>query len=124
MTFNSKKCEIFTNCIHHLGHVICPECVEGSTRKIDAVQRINHPTILWELRTFHGLCNVFRRFVPNFDNVVAPRNKKLRKGHLQTIDGLSNEKNPASETLKAELVEPRVPALQRSQGDYKIDTEA
>lgn len=91
---------------------------------IDAVHVLEPPTKLTELLSFFGLCNVIRRFVPNFAGVATLLNKKLRKDHLQTFDGLSYKEITALETLKAKLIELTVLVLPRLQDDYKIDTDA
>lgn len=94
------------------------------TRTVDEVCQLEHTTNLKELRSFHVLCNVFRRFVPNFDGGTVPFNENLWKGQPQDFDSLSHEKTTARETLKAKLMEPPVLALPRSQGNFTVDTYA
>lgn len=47
--------------------------------KADAIQDFKEPTTQWELCSFLGLRNVYRRFVPSFSRVAAPLNKLLTK---------------------------------------------
>lgn len=59
VTLHLKKCEFFTNRIDCLGNVIRQRRLEVSTRTINAVGGLEHPTKLTELRSFFGLCIVF-----------------------------------------------------------------
>lgn len=118
-----KKCEFFTICINSLGYVTHPGRLQVSKRAIEAVQGIELPASLKQLRSILWFCNVFRCFVPNFACMSIPRKKKLPKGHLQTFVGLLARKITALETLKTKLVDRPVMALPRSQGDFTIDTD-
>lgn len=48
----------------------------------------------------------FSSLIPSFARVSASFNKKLRKGQLQTFEGLAYDKVTNWERLKAKLVEP------------------
>lgn len=76
------------------------------------------------MRSFLGLCNVFRRFVPNFSRIAAPLNKNVAKGQPATFDGLDETEQAAYETLKKALIRPPVLALPQLDGHYIIYTDA
>lgn len=42
--------------------------------------KLQYPANVSDLRSFLGLCSVYRRFVSNFAKLPSPLNKKLRKG--------------------------------------------
>lgn len=92
VTHSLMKCEFFNNCMDYLGHVIRLERLEWSTRTIDAVRGLQHASNLTELRSFFGLCNVFRRFVPNLTPFAAPLNKKPQKGNCRTLKDYQTKK--------------------------------
>lgn len=74
------------------------------------------------MRSFFGLCNVFRRFVPNFSRIAALLNKKFRMkepGQFQTRT--APEKNTV-EQLKFQLASPIVLGLLQADGHLTIDT--
>lgn len=52
-------------------------CVEGSNRKVCRLQQLTNMT---ETKSFLGLKNVFRSFVPNFTRIAALLNRKFEKG--------------------------------------------
>lgn len=91
---------------------------------IDALCRLKYQTNLTQLQSFLRLCNVFRRFVPNFKYVANLLDEKIRKGQLQTFDRLSDEKVSSFETLEAEFEESPVLALPRYQGIYTVEKDA
>lgn len=76
------------------------------------------------LRSFLELCNDFRRFVPNSAHFAAPLNKKLREGHPQSFDGLTDDEIAILGTLKAKLVEPAVMDDAPSLVEYTVHTDA
>lgn len=121
---NCKKFEFFTTRISYFGHVIHPGRLEVPTRTIDAIRRHHYPTIVTELRSFSGLCNVFGRFVPRLPCVAVLLNKNIRKGQLETFDGSTDDEITALQTLKARLMKPPVLAVPSLQGPYTVGTDA
>lgn len=71
MTLKLKKCHFFTDAIDYLGHVITPGRLQVATKTDETVQTLKYPTTTTELRSFLGLCNVYRRFMSNFARKAA-----------------------------------------------------
>ena len=124
VTLKLKKCFFFTDKIDYLGHVIRPGKLQIAEHTTDAIRQLQAPTNLTELRSFLGLCNVFRRFVPNFARIAAPLNRKLRKGEPTVFGPLNEEEMGALEELKKRLIEPPILTLPRRDGRYTVDTDA
>jgi hypothetical protein len=76
-----------------------------------------------ELRSFLGLCNVYRRFVPNFARRAASLTKLLR-GKVPDRLELDQEAVDSFEDLKSCLCAPPVLSLPRAQGELVLDTDA
>ena len=72
------------------------------------------PRNVTELRSFLGLCNVYRWFVENFGRIASPLNKKLRKVEDPEFETLNEEEIASFEKLKEELASPPVLALPRN----------
>lgn len=75
-----KNGKMITSYIDQLVNVICPERLKVLTRTIDEIRRAEYPTTVTEIRSFLGLCEVYRQFVLNFACVAALLSKKLLKG--------------------------------------------
>ena len=63
------------------------------------------------MRSFLGLCNVYRKFVQNFTRIAAPLNKNLNKNQPTKWDALTDKEMEAFETLKQKLISPPFLAL-------------
>jgi RNase H-like domain found in reverse transcriptase len=85
---------------------------------------MTHPTTQTELRSFLGLCNVYRRFIKGFAKIAAPLNILLRKGETSQLSPLSPEQVFAFDTLRASLLHPPILALPRIEGAFTLDTDA
>ena len=118
------KCHFFQASVDYLGHVIRPGKLEVSTRTCDAIKQAKPPTTQTGIRSFIGLCNVFRRFVPNFARIATPLNRKLEKGQPFNFETLTDAEYAAFEELKRRLVSPPILALPKRDGQYKLDTDA
>ena len=80
LTLNLKKCHFFKETVDYLGHVIRPWHLSVAEKNTAALKVAKHPTTQTELRSFLGLCNVYRRFVKGFSKIAVPLNLLLRKG--------------------------------------------
>lgn len=65
--------------IDYLGHVIISGSLEIVHKTTDSIKGQKPPNIVTELKYFLVLWNLFRRFVPNFSRISAPRKKELQK---------------------------------------------
>ena len=119
-----RKCEFFAETVDYLGHVIRPERLQVAQQKIEAVKGFKMPTTQTELRSFLGLCNVYRRFVPNFARAAAPLNDLLKKGQAFELPPLDEKQRKAFDSLKQALIEPTILRLPQSDLEYSVDTDA
>ena len=111
-----KKCAWFTTSVRYLGHIIRPGqlCINEAMSK--SLKEAQHPTSQTELRSFLGLCNVYRRFVKDFSRRAAPLNDLLRKGQPAKLGPLTSEQAAAFKDLVEAVTSPPVLALPRSDG--------
>ena len=119
-----KKCKIFAKSVDYLGHVIQPGRLEVATKNTEAVKCFKEPTTQTELRSFLGLCNVYRRFVSNFARTAAPLNAFLKKGCTTELPPFNEEQSAAFELLKKALPLPPILRLPRADLPYFVDTDA
>jgi Reverse transcriptase (RNA-dependent DNA polymerase) len=124
LTLNLKKCHFFKETVDYLGHVIRPCQLSVADKNTAALKDTRHPTTQTELRSFLGLCNVYRRFVKGFAKIAAPLNVILRKGEIPQLGPLSPEQVIAFETLRVSLLNPAILALPRIEGAFPLDTDS
>lgn len=85
MTLKLKKCVFFSDAVDYLGYVMTPKQLPIVTKTRDTVRSSKYPTNASELRSFLGLCNVYRRFVIKFSRKTAAENMRLKKASLLSL---------------------------------------
>ena len=73
ITLNMDKCELTRHTIRFLGHVISADGVKPDPEKTRAVQELDAPKNVSELRSFLGMVNQLGRFLPK----LAEKDKDL-----------------------------------------------
>jgi hypothetical protein len=66
------KCVIARTRLEYLGHVIDLDTNEPQTRHLGAIQSTPEPTSKKQLKSFLGLCNWLRDYVPHMATLIAP----------------------------------------------------
>ena len=77
-----KKWHFYMENIVFLWYVISVKGIEMNEAKIKTIKEWPTPKIVNEVRMFHGLVSIYKRFVKNFSTIVAPLAKIVKK----TID--------------------------------------
>ena len=85
------KCRAFEFSVDYLGHVIRPCKLEIASNNQKAIELAKPPGNQTELRSFLGMCNVYRRFVPNFASIASLLNAKTSKKQPYHIGPLSDK---------------------------------
>ena len=62
-----------------LSHIIAPSGIAPDPTKIEAVQKIQPPQNITQLRSFLGLAGYYRQFIQNFSAIAKPLNRLLQK---------------------------------------------
>lgn len=94
-----------------------------ASKTCNAVQAIQPPTSFTILRSFLGLCNVYRRLVSNFARIVTPLTNKPRHYNLHTFPDMNEAVITSFRHLKEALVKPPVRALLQSNLTYFLGTD-
>ncbi|KAL7725192.1 hypothetical protein ACLKA6_017348 [Drosophila palustris] len=121
LRLNRAKCKFFRRSLVYLGHVISGEGIHTDPDKIAAVRQLQPPTTCRELRRCLGIASWYRRFVPNFADIVQPMSLLLKKG--QKWDW-KPEQQAAFEELKARLTEAPVLACPDFSEKFVLQTDA
>ena len=103
LTLRGSKCSFGTDKITHLGFEYSSNGVAPSSEKTKAISGCPTPGSTKEVRSFLGLVNFYRRFVPGFANIAGPLNDLTSKAAPFTWEPKHQE---AFMSLKKALVSP------------------
>ena len=70
------------------------------------------------------MCNVYRRFFPNFAKTAAPLNELLRKQSPAALPDFTKAQRESFQKLKQALAQPPIPELPKPYLPYSVDTDA
>ena len=74
-----RKCKFFQESVEYLGQVVSREGIHPSSKKVEAILKVQPPTDISELRSFLGMVNHYRKFIHFLADLSAPLNNLLRK---------------------------------------------
>jgi hypothetical protein len=74
LILNKDKCILGVSEIQFLGHRVSADGVEPVPEKVEAIIDLPQPTTKLALQSFLGMVNFYRRFLPNFAQVIQPLN--------------------------------------------------
>lgn len=94
-----------------------------ANKPIEPSQALQYPTIVWELRIFLELCNIYRLFVATFTKLPSPLNKNLIKEEPSQFVFRKVKLNLAN-MLEKKLIVLTVLVLPRENGHGTIHTGA
>ena len=69
---NLSKCTFAFIQFDYLGHTITQSGITPQTRKISTILNLKEPTNIKELRSFIGLVNYYRDFIPQRSHILRP----------------------------------------------------
>jgi len=78
VTLNLEKCTLFSDEVEYLGHNVRPGQLHVHSNNVDALRHEKFPTTKTQLKSFLGMCNVYRRFVKDFAKRAKPLNALTR----------------------------------------------
>lgn len=85
----SKKCKIAYDQVIFIGHLIGHGTIAPDPDKIRAVQDFPTPKNVTEVRSFLGLANYYRRFIPGFARIALPLYELTKKHQIFEWSGLA-----------------------------------
>ncbi|KAL7725112.1 hypothetical protein ACLKA6_018821 [Drosophila palustris] len=121
LRLNRAKCKFFRRSLVYLGHVISGEGIHTDPDKIAAVRELQPLANCRELKSCLGTASWYRRFVPNFADIVQPMSLLLKKGQKWNC---KQEQQAAFEELKVRLSEAPLLACPDFSEKFVLQTDA
>ena len=77
-----EKCEFFRTEVKYLGLIIGREGIKMDPEKVKAVREWETPGKLFDVRSFLGFANFYRRFIYGYSDIVRPLTELTKKGQI------------------------------------------
>ena len=74
-----SKCEFWINKLRFLGHVVSALGVSVDLEKVETVMSWERSKLVFEICSFLGLAEYYRRFIEDFSRLFAPMTRLTRK---------------------------------------------
>ncbi|CAH8653370.1 unnamed protein product [Schistosoma intercalatum] len=103
INIHQSKCVFGVQTLEFLGHTISPEGIKPIKKEVDTIKQYPVPSSLTQLRSFLGLINFYRRFIPGCAQLMQPLTDSL-KGKPKEFK-LSSDAIEAIKQLKDKLAE-------------------
>lgn len=117
-----SKCEFYKQEIDFLGHVVSKEGLSPDPDKLRAVKDWPIPKTKRDVQSFLGLCNYYRRFVPDFSKVALPLT--VLTGSKVVGFEWSTAAQTGFEELKRRLTSAPVLKIASREGEFRVFTDA
>jgi len=124
VTLRLPKCRSFRTTVQYLGHEIKPGRLGVMDAQTRAPRETHFPTTRTQVRSFVGMCNVFRRFVPNFSRMAAPLTDIMGSTAPVLVPSATPLQQQAFDRLKEAITTPPVLALPRRGRKDVLDVDA
>ena len=121
LTIKPSKCEWGRSEIKFLGHVVTPEGLKTQPKVTQKVQEFGRPYDKHTVRSFLGLCNYYRGFIPHFAETAVPLNRLLK---IKVPFVWSEECEAAFKKIQDSLVKPPLLVHPDIGGHFFILTDA
>ena len=116
-----RKCHFGKTEVEFLGHIVGQDGIKPNPEKITAVQNMNRPRTVRQVRQLVGLLSYYRRFIPNFSKIAAPLHKLTKKNERFYW---SEECEIAANTLKERLITAPVLIYPNFEKQFILETDA
>ena len=81
VTLNREKCHFAQSRVNFLGHVIDAMGIQPDPDKVVAIQKVQTPVNVGDVRRFLGMANQLSKFSPNLADMTHPLRELLVKGN-------------------------------------------
>lgn len=78
LTLNLRKCQFLQSSLEFYGHVFSKDGMKPNPKKVEAIVKASQPEDQKALRSFLGLANYLKAFIPNYSTITYPLRSLLK----------------------------------------------
>jgi len=123
VTLNLEKCTWFSDEVEYLEHIVRPGQLRVHNKNVDALKHAKFPTTKTQLRSFLGMCNVYRRFFKDFAKQAKPLNAQTRADIPPDQPPPTDVAIAAFEDIRKALLCPPVLSLPKANRKLVVDVD-
>jgi RNase H-like domain found in reverse transcriptase/Reverse transcriptase (RNA-dependent DNA polymerase) len=123
LTLKLSKCVFCKNSLKYVGHVIGSGTIAADEDKINAILNIAVPTTKKLIRSFTGMANYYRRYIPNLSTLLIPLTELCKKDAPKTVV-VTQRLVDAVNCIKQALCSTRVLRSACFEKDFYVQTDA
>jgi hypothetical protein len=124
LKLNLDKCHFGQSQVDYLGHVISADGIRPSRDKTAALLALPSPSSIKSLRSFLGLANYFRSFIPQFSSIATPLFRLTRSNKRWPGGPLPKDASDAFHALRSALTTAPVLAYPNRSGEFHLFVDA
>ena len=118
---SSKKCQLFRTNLHYIGNEIFilnkRVCVQPLRSRLEAIQKLQPPSMVKGCRSFAGMVNYLSMFCPELQKLLKPIYNLTRKGRPFVW---RKEQQDSFEEIKHRLIRPPVLHMPNKTGRFHM----
>jgi hypothetical protein len=119
-----SKCEFFAQEVEYLGHIVTSEGIKVDESKIRVIQDWPVLQTKTEVRSFLGLANYYRRFIPDFSTMTAPLSALVHDSSPEKVPWLQPQSDAFARVKHALTNAPVLRTYDPSLGATVVVTDA
>ena len=124
LRLNVSKCTFGATSVQYLEHTVTSKGVQPGQDKTAAIKDAQPPSTPKQLKSFLGLANYFRSFIPKFSTTAAPLFALTRKDTTWRGGPLPDDAHNAFTNLRAAITSGPLMAFPRRDGKFTLITDA
>jgi len=124
VTLNLDNCAWFSDEVDHPGHIVRPGQLHVHGKNVDALKHASLSTTKTQLKSFLGMCKVYRRFVKDFAKQAKPLNAMTPAEVPMDLPKPTDAALAAFDDLRQALLAPPILALPKAKGQIIVDVDA
>ncbi|CAC5422124.1 unnamed protein product [Mytilus coruscus] len=120
LTARPSKCSIGYSSQECLGHFVGDDKLKPHPDKVKAIQEAPRPVTKKQVRSFLGLVDFYRTFIPNFSCIALPLTDLTKKGQPNTVVWENAQEN-AFQSLRSAVVQPKQTKVDKCSLQRQVD---